>query len=145
MTQWSSPTPFRKKKREKRNEWNAATLDRMMIYSICKVICMCQRCFFSLLIVDPTFPQFLLLTIALSPNFALMDWLTLQLKLKFELTFSKKLEMRMGKKTFSFLCNYENSNWEKYTKERKFFASFFRWCRACENLEKIISSIVKIF
>lgn len=48
-----------------------------MIYSVCKVICMCQRSFLS-----PHFPhrraQFLLLTITLSPNIALMDWLTLQ-------------------------------------------------------------------
>lgn len=45
---------------------------RRMIYSVCKVICMCQRSFLS-----PHFPQrrahFLLLTITLSSHIALMD------------------------------------------------------------------------
>lgn len=149
-TQWSSATPFRRKnsvcEEKLYKKWNAATLDRMMIYSICKVICMCQRCFF--------FPprrrqphffhtEFSIVDYCSLPKI-LLWWIRLTLHthktqahlLQKNILNSRFSKMRMGRsrerKTFSFLCNYENSNWEKYTKEKfsQVDSFFVWWCRA---------------
>lgn len=149
-TQWSSATPFRKKTLCVRRNciksgMRQPSIGWWFIVFVKWSVCVSAAFSFLLVVVNPTFStqNFLLLTIALSPKI-LLWWIRLTLHthktqahlLQKNILNSRFSKMRMGRsrerKTFSFLCNYENSNWEKYTKEKfsQVDSFFVWWCRA---------------